>query len=213
MQEQKNIIECYNKTAENYAEKFLNELDQKHFDRMLLTAFCEQNKNKGQLIDFGCGPGQTTNFIYNCGLENILGTDLSDEMVKVAKRHNPTINFEQADLLNLKYKDNAFGAAIAFYAIVHFDYDQIKTALTEVKRILVDKGEFVFSFHIGKEIVYLDNFLDKEVNIKFQFFEVERIKALIEEVGFEIVDILKRQPYETEYQTERAYIWTRNNCH
>ncbi len=39
MQEQKNIIECYNKTAENYAEKFLNELDQKHFDRMLLTAF------------------------------------------------------------------------------------------------------------------------------------------------------------------------------
>jgi len=71
----------------------------------------------------------------------------------------------------------------------------------------------VFSFHIGKEIVYLDNFLDKEVNIKFQFFEVERIKALIEEVGFEIVDILKRQPYETEYQTERAYIWTRKNCH
>ena len=82
------------------------------------------------------------------------------------------------------------GSAIAFYAIVHFDYIQIKTALTEVHRILVDKGEFMFSFHIGNEIVHLDNFLDKEVNIKFQFFEVYRIKALIEEVGFEIVVLL-----------------------
>ena len=71
----------------------------------------------------------------------------------------------------------------------------------------------MFSFHIGKEIVHLNNFLDKEVNIKFQFFEVDRIKVLIEEVGFEIVDILKRHPYETEHQTERAYIWTRKNCH
>ena len=213
MQEQRNIIECYNKTAENYADKFLNELDHKHFDRIILTAFWEQNKNKGQLIDFGCGPGQTTYFIYKCGLENVIGTDLSDEMVKVAKRHNPKINFEQADLLNLKYKENTLGSAIAFYAIVHFDYIQIKTALTEVHRILVDKGEFMFSFHIGNEIVHLDNFLDKEVNIKFQFFEVDRIKALIEEVGFEIVDILKRQPYETEHQTERAYIWTRKNIH
>ena len=174
MQEQINIIECYNKTAENYADKFLNELDHKHFDRIILMAFCEQNRKKGQLIDLGCGPGHTTYFIYKCGLENVICTYLSDEMVKVAKLHNPKINFEQADLLNLKYKENTLGSAIAFYAIVHFDYSQIKTALTEVHRILVDKGEFMFSFHIGNEIVHLDNFLDKEVNIKFQFFEVDR---------------------------------------
>jgi hypothetical protein len=29
MQEQRNIIECYNKTAENFTDKFLNELDRK----------------------------------------------------------------------------------------------------------------------------------------------------------------------------------------
>lgn len=29
MQEQKDIIDCYDKTAENYADYFINELDEK----------------------------------------------------------------------------------------------------------------------------------------------------------------------------------------
>ncbi len=211
MQEQKNIIDCYNKTAENYAGAFIDELDKKPFDRMLLKAFGEQNKSKGKLIDLGCGPGQTTKFLFNNGIQNIVGTDISAEMVKVAARLNPNINFEQADLLQLNYPDNSFGSAIAFYAIVHFDYAQIKKALNEVKRVLLPGGEFLFSFHIGNEIVSLDKFLDQDVNIKFQFFEVDKIKNIIGEVGFETIDIIKRQPYESEHQTERAYIWTKKS--
>jgi ubiquinone/menaquinone biosynthesis C-methylase UbiE len=213
MKDPKDIIDCYDKTAENYADKFINELADKHLDQILLKAFCEQNKDKGKLIDFGCGPGQTTKFLFDNGFQNILGTDLSTEMVKVAKRYNPNIKFEQADLLRLNYADKSFGAAIAFYAIVHFDYNQIQRALIEVKRVLSDNGEFLFSFHIGNEIVSLDRFLDKDVNIKFQFFEVDRIKKIIIEVGFDIIDIIKRHPYKAEHQTERAYIWIRKNSH
>jgi ubiquinone/menaquinone biosynthesis C-methylase UbiE len=61
-------------------------------------------------------------------------------------------------MLQLKYADGAFGAAIAFYSIVHFDYEQIKSAFKEIKRILADNGEFLFSFHIGDEVVHLDDF-------------------------------------------------------
>lgn len=211
MQEQKDIINCYDKTAESYADKFSNELDGKHLDQILLKAFGRQNMDKGKLIDLGCGPGQTTKYLFDNGFQNILGTDLSAEMVKVATRLSPNIKFEQADLLQLQYSDNSFGSAIAFYAIVHFDYEQIKRALTEVKRVLSCNGDFLFSFHIGNEIVSLDKFLDKDVNIKFQFFEVDKIKTLIEDVGLDIIDIIKRQPYKIEHQTERAYFWTRNN--
>lgn len=211
MQEQKDIIDCYDKTAENYAKKFINELDDKRLDQILLKAFGEQNKKKRKLIDFGCGPGQTTKFLFDNGFQNILGTDISTEMVKVASQRNPNIKFEQADLLQLKYADNSFGSAIAFYAVVHFDYEQIKKALSEVKRVLSSNGEFLFSFHIGNEIVSLDKFLDKDVNIKFQFFEVDKVKSIIEEVGLDILDIIKRQPYQTEHQTERAYVWTKKS--
>jgi ubiquinone/menaquinone biosynthesis C-methylase UbiE len=210
MQEQKDIIDCYDKTAQSYADKFLHELNDKPLDKILLKSFCEQNKDNGLLIDFGCGPGQTTKFLFDNGLHNILGTDLSAEMVKVATRLHSKIKFEQADLLDLNYADNSFGSAIAFYAIVHFDYEQIKRAFSEVKRVLSMNSEFLFSFHIGNEIVSLDKFLDKKVNIKFQFFEVDKITTLVEAVGLDIIDVIKRQPYKSEHQTERAYIWTKN---
>lgn len=209
MQDQKDIIDCYNKTADHYAEKFIDELEGKHFDQIILKAFCEKNKSKGKLIDFGCGPGQTTKFVFDQGLTNLIGTDLSPEMIKVAERIFPDIQFEVADLLDLKYSSESFGSAIAFYAIVHFDYIQIKKSFEEVNRVLLDGGEFLFSFHIGNEIVHLTQFLEKEVNIKFQFFEVDKIKLILQETQFEIIDFMIRHPYPQEHQTQRAYVWVR----
>lgn len=112
--------------------------------------------------------------------------------------------------MTLKYEDNSFGSAIAFYSIVHFDYEQIRNALKEIQRVLVENGELLFTFHIGNNIVNVDNFLDCEVAIDFYFFEVAKIKSILTEIGFEIVDIITRQPYRTvEHQSERAYIWVK----
>jgi ubiquinone/menaquinone biosynthesis C-methylase UbiE len=212
MQEQKYIIDCYDKTAKNYADKFIDELRHKHLDRILLKSFASENSANGTLIDLGCGPGQTTKYLSECGVTDILGVDISSNMVTVAKNINPHLHFETADILNLKYPDNSFGSAIAFYAIVHFDYEQLKTAFKEIKRVLTNTGQFLFSFHIGGNVVHMDNFLDHHVHIDFYFFETNKITGLLTEIGFEIIDIIERQPYkDVENPSKRAYIWTKNN--
>jgi len=133
-------------------------------------------------------------------------------MVAVAKAINLPLNFDTTDLLQLKYPDTDFGAAIAFYAIVHFNYDQLKTAFLEIKRVLTHKGEFLYSFHIGNKTVHLNNFLDHQVNIDFYFFEINKVTDLLTTTGFEIIDVIKRQPYpDVEYASKRAYIWAKNN--
>lgn len=208
MQEQKKVIDCYDKTAKNYAEKFINELDHKHLDKILLKAFISENIGKGKLIDLGCGPGQTTKYLFDNGFLDTIGIDISTEMVKIAKQINPNIHFEQADILNLKFQNNSFGSAIAFYSIVHFDYDQVQTALKEINRILIENGELLFAFHIGENIFHIDDFLDHQVEIDFHFFDLNKIKDIIIEAGFEIVDLIVRQPYkDVEHQSERAYFW------
>ncbi len=210
MQETSQVIDCYDKTARVYGAKFSDELAHKHLDRLLLTAFAAENRQRGRLLDLGCGPGQTTAFLNNCGVQSIIGADISPQMIAVAREQNPPLEFEVADILSLPFADQTFGAAVAFYAIVHFDFEQLKQAFTEISRVLMSGGEFLFSFHIGDQTVHLDEFLDKPVNIDFYFFEPPKIIALLNETGFEIVDAIEREPYaDAEYPSRRAYIWAK----
>jgi ubiquinone/menaquinone biosynthesis C-methylase UbiE len=208
MQSKSQIINCYNLTAAKYADNYFHELDHKHLDRILLGYFAHENKAKGQILDLGCGPGQTTAFLYAQGANDILGTDISPAMIEKARELNPNIKFETADMLRLQYEDDQFGAAIAFYAIVHFTEDELAIALKEVYRVLKPQGQFLFSFHIGNQTVHLDTFLNETVSIDFHFFEVETVIQLAISCGFKVIDVIERKPYpEVEYPSDRAYVW------
>ena len=210
MNRRENILDCYGKTASVYAQKYFGELEQKHFDRMILTQFAREQRPSEMMIDLGCGPGQTTAFLESLGVKNILGTDLSEEMIAEAKRLSPHISFETADILDLRYNENQFGSAIAFYAIIHFDYQLLEEAFRSVKGILKPGGQFLLSFHLGNEVIHMDNFLDSEVNINFRFFEMHQVIKIAKANGFDVIDAIKREPYpEIEYQSKRAYLWLR----
>jgi ubiquinone/menaquinone biosynthesis C-methylase UbiE len=207
-QPQEKIIKCYDDTAGNYAAERIDELSKKHFDRLLLKEFALVNKNKGTCADFGCGPGQTTKFLYDHGVKDIIGLDISSGMVGAAQKLFPKIKFKTGDLLNISYDSDYFTCAIAFYSIVHFTYDQVKVAFSEVNRVLKKGGQFLFSFHVGEKTVHFDKANDIDVDVDLFFFQTEKIIELLFDTGFEIVDALERYPYkDVEYQTKRAYIW------
>ena len=208
MKSEEKIITTYNATAESYAATRINELDRKPLDRLLLKEFAEVNKHKGPCADFGCGPGHTTKFLYDCDLKNIVGVDISPEMVKVASRLFTNIKFETGNLLSLTYQANHFGSALAFYAIVHFDYDQIAVALKEINRVLKPGAHFLFSFHVGNETVHFDKANDIDVDIDLRFFQTSKILGSLCDNGFSIIDTIERLHYpDVEYASRRGYVW------
>jgi ubiquinone/menaquinone biosynthesis C-methylase UbiE len=210
MNSQEKVVSCYDQVAEDYACDRFDELSKKHLDRLLLKEFAAVNKDNGPCADFGCGPGQTTKFLYDHGLKNITGIDLSSAMVATASRLSPEINFQTGDLLNIAYPSGHLGSALAFYAIVHFNKDQVRMCFGEINRVLKAGADFLFSFHAGDEVVHFDKAHDKEVDIDLFFFKTDEIIALLNETGFTIVDAIERRPYENvEYATTRAYIWAR----
>ncbi|MGZ3885309.1 MAG: class I SAM-dependent methyltransferase [Bacteroidia bacterium] len=201
------VIACYNKAARSYALKFSDELSKKHFDRMILSAFAKESP-AGEIIDLGCGPGQTTAFLSGLGIKQIVGADSSPEMIKQAAALYPGLKFEVADMLRLPYGDSSFSAAIAFYAIVHFTQAQLRTAFEEIHRVLRPGGQFLFSFHIGDEVIRHTDFLETGGGIDFYFFETEFVLQLLEETAFSVIDVTERFPYrDTEYPSKRAYVW------
>lgn len=194
MQPTQNIMHCYDSTAGEYAEKFMNELGHKHLDRILLYAFADENKDKGPMIDLGCGPGQTTALLKSYGVDDITGTDLSAAMIAEAGALNPAIKFETADILQLQYGNKSFAAAVAFYAIVHFDDEALALAFKEIYRILKPGGEFLLSYHIGDGLIHYDTFLDKPVNIDFYMWQTDKVIAHAQAAGFVTVDVIERRP-------------------
>jgi ubiquinone/menaquinone biosynthesis C-methylase UbiE len=212
MQPQEKIIKTYNATADSYAATRIDELSKKHLDRLILKEFAELNKNKGTCADFGCGPGQTTKFLFDCGVTDIIGIDISPGMVNAARGLFSDIRFETGDLLALPYSDNHFASAVAFYAIVHFTYDQIGIAFREVNRVLKNGGHFLFSFHVGEETVHFDKANDIDVDIDLYFWQTDAILGLLRDTNFRIIDAVERFPYpDVEYQTKRAYVWAAKN--
>ena len=208
MKQRKNVIEGYDKSARDYAENFMNELDGKPLDQLLLKRFVEDNQAKGTIIDLGCGPGQTTLFMKNQGASQLLGVDLSPKMIEAAQTiHKGEMAFEVGDMLNLSFKDNSFPGAICFYGIVHFSYEELEVAFQEIYRVLKPHGQFLFSFHIGNEERKVDDLLGNQVDMTFIFFEVEKVLGLLEKTGWKQLEVIERYPYAgVEYPSRRAYI-------
>jgi SAM-dependent methyltransferase len=208
MNSQEKVLNCYNTVADDYAAERWNELSKKHFDQWLLKEFAAVNKDKGLCADFGCGPGQTTRYLYDNGLKDIIGIDLSPAMISAARRLSPQIKFETGDLLNINYSPGHLGSALALYSIVHFTSDQVGKCFREINRVLKTGGDFLLAFHAGDEIVHFDKAREKEVDIDLYFFKTDDIIALLNETGFNIIEAIERRPYEdAEFQSTRAYIW------
>src|SRR6202000_2680197 len=109
----KKVIECYNLTADAYAAHLFDELASKPLDRLLLRQFAAENNAKGPMIDLGCGPGQTTRFLAENGVTDILGTDIATGMISKAHELNLGLHFKTADMLKLDFKDGSFASAVA----------------------------------------------------------------------------------------------------
>jgi SAM-dependent methyltransferase len=198
----------YDRVAGDYAEHFRDELEHKPFDRKMLDWLAEKVGELGVICDMGCGPGQIARYLYDQGAK-VCGVDLSPEMVARALELNPDIRFQQGDMLALSgITDDSFGGVAAFYSIIHVPRPAVIQALQELKRVLRPAGILLLTFHLGQEIIHRDEWWGKEVRLDFIFFEREEMKGYLRAAGFELQEVIERDPYpEAEYESRRAYIF------
>jgi SAM-dependent methyltransferase len=207
-----NVQSSYDRVAEEYARRFIDEPDTKPMDRQMLERFAGQVKGLGPVCDMGCGPGQIARYLKHCGLQDVFGMDLSPRMVAEATRLTPDIPFHQGDMLALPDPDNSWGGIAAFYSLIHIPPARMLQALNELKRVLVPGGVVLLTFHIGEgNSLHLDEWWDTPVDVTFFYFSVEQMENWLREAGFELVETIVRAPYapEVEYQSHRAYIFAR----
>ena len=194
----------YNRVAAIYARQFADELDHKPVERQLLDGFMAGEV--GRICDLGCGPGQIAAYLHARGRE-VVGVDLSDNMVAEAQRLHPGVPFIQADMRHLPFADASLAGAIAFYSLIHIPHEEIPATLRELWRTLRPAGELLVGFHRGSETRHIAEWWGEQVTLDFRFFTTHEMTDWLTQAGFAITAITERAPYpEIEVQTKRAYI-------
>ena len=207
MPERSDYQASYDAVAEEYVRRIADELRHKPLDRALLDRFAAATRERGPVCDMGCGPGHVARYLKEQGV-SVIGYDLSPKMVEAARRLNPGITFHQADLTALDHADESWAGLVAFYSLIHIPRPEIVDALRGFRRILQPGGRLLLAFHVGNETLHLDDWWEQKVNIDFVFFQPGEMRHDLAAAGFEIEEVIERDPYpEVEHQSRRAYIF------
>jgi len=161
-----NLAEKYDLRQQNQSTRLLRQKEEKLINKY----------SKGLVLDIGCGTG------YHLGLsENIVGLDISEKMLKIAKSKNrPLI---QASVENLPMISGSFDSIFCFYSTLNFvDFPR---AADEISRIVKNGGRVLLSVVSVRDI---DKYRSSQVN-KVKKFRLEGIPVNMK--LFEKGDVIK----------------------
>lgn len=98
-----------------------------------------------RVLDLGCGYGWHCIYAAENGAEYVLGTDISEKMLKVAAEKNghESIEYRCAAMEDLKFADSSFDIVISSLAF-HYIKD-FPPLVKNISRFLREGGNFVFS--------------------------------------------------------------------
>ncbi len=197
----------YDAVADEYVRRIYDELQHKPLDRQFLDRFADGVSEAGLVGDLGCGPGHVASYLHERGV-NVVGIDLSAAMIEQARRLNPGVAFRQGNMMALDVEDEAWAGAVAFYSIIHIPRDEVVEALVEIKRVLRPGASLLMAFHIGDEVVHLEELWGRTISADFVFFQPEEMENYLNAAGFIVEEVMIRPPYEdVEYPSHRAYIF------
>jgi SAM-dependent methyltransferase len=130
-----------------------------------------------------------------------------------ARRLTPQIEFRQGDMLALDVPDESWAGIAAFYSIIHIRRSDLPQALGELRRVLRPGGLLLLAFHLGSDTVHLDEWWGHPVSVDFFFFQSEEMATYLRAAGFEIEEIIERDPYpDVEHPSRRGYIFARRDA-
>ena len=119
-------------------------------ERILFTKYFNE---KDRILDLGCGTGRTTIALFRLNYRNILGLDVSEEMlaqaVRISDEHQYNIPFVLGDATDMEFEDESFdGAIFAFNGLMQIPWlENREKAFKQISRVLKKGSIFIFTTH------------------------------------------------------------------
>jgi len=196
---------AYNLAAQRYHDLFHNEMSEKEYDRDLLDRFACGLGGESLVCDAGCGPSaQIGRYLFDKGIP-VIGVDISDECVRLARRHIPGMKFRKADIGRMPFAADVFDGVIAYYSIIDTPKRRVGRIFREFRRVLKPGGRLLVAVKAGVGEGFQPELLGIETPIWFALFTEEEIAGYFAGAGFRLEFLEKRDPYGFEIKVERIF--------
>jgi len=197
--------QAYNLAAQKYHDLFHNEMNEKEYDRKLLDSFAARFNKDSLICDAGCGPsGHIGRYLFDKGLK-VVGVDISEKCVELARLNNLDMKFECADISSLPFDNNSFNGLISYYSIINTPKFYVNRIFAEFRRVLKPEGYLLVAVKAGTTEGYINDLLGIKTKIYSALFTPEEIVSYFSKAGFLLEFFDKRNPYDFEINNERIF--------
>ncbi len=141
-EKEKRLQDFFNKRIKVQGdENFVPEIGEKNDSGWMILNFLKSHiRNKGKILDAGCGEGRFARYFIEKGF-NLIGMDFSEEYVRLAKKKIGKGKFVVGSVTNIPFKDNSFDYIFTVDVLQHVP--DLRQALSELYRVLKKEGVLI----------------------------------------------------------------------
>lgn len=178
------VVQKAQKNGLNIAEAL--EKSEKHFFQYFFEYLpITKNHSNVSVIDVGCGTGLISKELAERGF-NAHGVDFSSEVIKIAKRLTPKVDFRCSSIYKLPFKDETFDIVVCLG--VFQTVAEPEKALREMKRVLRKNGIIIIRTLNSLSLLAIISL--KKINEPFlTFYNPLRFRRLMKKEGFTNVSL------------------------
>lgn len=148
-----------------------------------VKAFVSQLPAQAHVLDAGSGTGiPIAEYLTKSGFE-VVGIDISKEMLSVARKNVPGATFQQMNMAAIDLPSESFDGVISCYAIIHNPKESHADILESFYRILKPGGVMLISVASWEWEEFADYM---GVDMFWSHYDPAKTKSLITNAGFDI---------------------------
>lgn len=174
----KKTIAVYDLIAQDYAKKI-----DAYTPRPEQEKFISLLPKYAKILDAGCGPGRDCDYFVKHGF-NVIGVDLSENLLTIARQRVPEANFLKQDLRKLNFPLNSFDGIWACASLHHMYRRDVPKALINFYRILKPEGILFVMVKEGTGGKEIRESLSSDLPRHYEFYKSEELTKLLKEAGF-----------------------------
>ena len=187
----KAVVQAYDKIAEKYNAAYAdNDLVDYQYMQSFISALSGKN-----VLDMGCGCGESTGYLASKNID-VIGIDLSENMLNEARHLYPFLRFEKQDILSTTFSKKSFDGVVLTYVINHFNDDGLRFLKSEIDRLLKDHGLVFLSAHVGEGEKLLPDPLDETIQIYYNFLNMKKLSSIFND--YSLLDCSTRHSFGPE---------------